>query len=65
MKKNTYIFQLKRNDFTKEQTVRIESLAEAKAQLEDDLDAGWTVKSVTENGKPVQSAADNGNEVSK
>lgn len=49
MKKNTCFFTLIRHRITKEQVVR----AEAKSQIGDDLEAGWTVQSVTVNGDEV------------
>ena len=55
MEKNTYIYTLNKDTMTKQQIVRAESVTEAKSQIEDDLKAGWTVQSCTEDGDTLAS----------
>ena len=53
---NTYEFTLIRDSMSQSKLIRSADLNSAKDQLDDELEAGWMIVSVLENGKPVRSA---------
>ena len=55
-KVNTYEFTLERNDMRQSKFVRAIDLGSAEGQLDDELEAGWSIVSVLENGRPVSSS---------
>ena len=53
---NTYEFTLERDSMRQSKFVRAADLGSAEGQLDDELEAGWSIVSVLENGKPVSSS---------
>lgn len=51
---NTYEFTLERDSMRQSKFVRAVDFDSAMDQLDDELEAGWTIISVLENGRPCQ-----------
>lgn len=52
---NTYEFTLERDSMRQSKFIRAVDSGSAKDQLDDELEAGWTIVSVQENGRPIRS----------
>jgi hypothetical protein len=50
---NTYSFKLQRNNITQEKIIRAADLRAAKQDIEIEIEEGWSVISVCENGIPL------------
>lgn len=50
---NTYEFQLRLHNILRPVTIRAANLEAAVEQIEDEINEGWSIESVSENGTPL------------
>jgi hypothetical protein len=51
---NTYIFELKQQNITKEEIIRAADLQGAMQEIDPKVEEGWSIVSVSENGTRLQ-----------